>query len=92
MQVADEDGGVEGGLPGGDAFGLEFLELAEGFLEGPLQTLFVEAEVDEGFGVLAEYACGGQGGEDFGMIGLESTSVLRNDRARACCLRWSGRG
>ena len=65
------DGGVEGGLAFGDAFGLEFLELAEGLFELPLETLLIDREIDEGLGVLAEDVRGGEGGVDLGVIGRD---------------------
>jgi hypothetical protein len=55
----------------GFAGGLEFVELAEGFFEGALEALLVEGEVDEGVGVFAEFARGGEGGVDFGMVDVD---------------------
>jgi hypothetical protein len=47
------------------AFGLELAELAEGLLRRPVQALFVDAEVHEGFRIVAEGAGSGHGGVDF---------------------------
>ncbi len=41
------------------------------FIERSLETLFVEAEVDEGFQVVAEDAGGGEGSVDLGMFCLD---------------------
>ncbi len=46
--------GLLRGWPGGAAFGLELFELAQGFLLLAAETLFVKAEVYEGFGVVEE--------------------------------------
>jgi hypothetical protein len=67
LEVALGYGGVELGLAGGSALGLEFLELSEGFFERTLQPLFVKTQVDEGFGVFAEDSGSGQGGVDLRM-------------------------
>jgi hypothetical protein len=42
------------------ARGLEFLQLTEGFQHGPMEALFIEAEVDESLGVGLE----GTGGQE----------------------------
>ncbi len=72
----DGYGFVELGLPGGDAGGLEFLELAQRFFLSPRQALFVEAEVHEGFGIFAERFGGGQGGKCFGMVDIHRIGLF----------------
>jgi len=42
------------------ALGLEFSELTESFLHGPVQALFADAEVYESFGMVAEGTGGGR--------------------------------
>jgi hypothetical protein len=54
QEIAFGYGCVEFGLPLGLAFGLEGFEFAQGFFERALEALFVEAQVEEGFVIVAE--------------------------------------
>ena len=69
--IAEADGVIHVRLEAFTALGLEFFELTEGFFHGPMEALFVDAEVDEGLGVVAEGAGGGHGGMDLGVWAIE---------------------
>src|SRR6202012_2116306 len=64
QEIALGYGGVEFCLPLGFALGLEGFEIAQGLIERALEALFVEAQVEEGFGVVAEDTRGGEDGVD----------------------------
>jgi hypothetical protein len=53
------------------ALGLEFFELAERIFHGPVQTLFADAEVHEGPGVVTEGFGGRHYGVNFGVLRVE---------------------
>jgi hypothetical protein len=53
------------------ALGLELFELAEGLLHRTVQTLFIDAEIDEGFRVVAEGPGGGESGVNLGMAEID---------------------
>src|SRR6267378_202379 len=71
LGLVEADGVVHLGLVALAALGLEFFKLAESFLHGPMQTLFVDAQVDEVLGVGLEGSGGGEGGVDIGMLRVE---------------------
>jgi hypothetical protein len=58
------------------ARGLEFLQLAKGFQHGPMEALFIKAEVDEGFGVGLEGTGGSEDRVNLGVPGFEAASVF----------------
>ncbi len=70
-ELATGYGCVEFGLALGFAFVLEGFEVAQGSFERALETLFLEAQVEEGSGVVAEDARGGEDGVDLDVFGFD---------------------
>jgi len=77
QQIALGDGCVEFGLTVGFALGLEGFQFAQGSFERALEALLVEAQVEEGFVVVAEDSRGGEDGVDLDVFGIDFAGFLR---------------
>jgi hypothetical protein len=61
------------------------LKLAKGFHHRPFQPQFVEAEIGEDLGLVAESSGVDERGMDIGVFGIEVAGSFRSARRRSAC-------